>query len=78
MRYRESARALAATFRVAYLVSGAVRGRAAAHLGQALRQDSWRWSCRADLADLGGPRLESRLRQFATLGGLASEIRIEG
>ena len=71
--YRESARALAASLRVAYLVSGAVEGilprteirRADERLQLVLPPD---------LADLAGQRLMSRLRQFAALGGFAPEI----
>jgi exopolyphosphatase/guanosine-5'-triphosphate,3'-diphosphate pyrophosphatase len=71
LRYREAARALAASFRVAYLVSGAVEG--------VLPRTSLRRSGRAlelvlggGLGDLAGPRLESRLRQLANLGGFSS------
>lgn len=74
-RYRELARALAASFRVAYLVSGAVEGvlpntsvkRAGKTLSLVLPRK---------LADLAGPRLESRMKQFAALAGLSSEIAI--
>jgi exopolyphosphatase/guanosine-5'-triphosphate,3'-diphosphate pyrophosphatase len=74
LRYRESARALAGAFRVAYLISGAVEGvlprttvrRKAGTLELVLP---------SALSDLrGGARLESRLRQFAALGGLPSAI----
>jgi exopolyphosphatase/guanosine-5'-triphosphate,3'-diphosphate pyrophosphatase len=77
LRFREGARALAATFRVAYLVSGAVEGvlprvsvrRSGSRLELVLP---------ADLADLTGPRLETRMRQLAALGGLSSGIAVEG
>ena len=77
MRYREGARALAAAFRVAYLLSGAGAG--------VLPRTALRRSGNiielvlpADLADLRGPRPETRLRQFAALGGLSSATVIEG
>jgi exopolyphosphatase/guanosine-5'-triphosphate,3'-diphosphate pyrophosphatase len=73
LRYRESARALAGAFRVAYLVSGAVEGvlprttiRNKANLLELVLPHG--------LSDLRGARLESRLRQFAALGGLSSAI----
>jgi exopolyphosphatase/guanosine-5'-triphosphate,3'-diphosphate pyrophosphatase len=76
LRYRESARALAAALRVAYLVSGAVEG--------VLPRTKIRKSAGAvelilpaDLADLRGARLESRVRQFAALVGLPSAIIID-
>jgi exopolyphosphatase/guanosine-5'-triphosphate,3'-diphosphate pyrophosphatase len=76
LRYREGARALAAAFRVAYLVSGAVEGvlprtfvrRSGNRLELVLP---------ADLADLAGPRLETRMRQLAALNGFASAIVVE-
>ena len=77
LRYREAARALAGAFRVAYLVSGAVEG--------VLPRTSLRRHGGAielvlprDLKDLAGPRLESRLKQFAALAGRASRIVVEG
>lgn len=77
LRHREGARALAAAFRVAYLLSGAVAG--------VLPRISIRRNGSAielvlpqDFADLRGPRPESRLRQFAALGGLSSAVVIEG
>jgi exopolyphosphatase/guanosine-5'-triphosphate,3'-diphosphate pyrophosphatase len=76
LRYRESARALAAAFRVAYLVSASVEG--------VLPKTTIRRSGNsvelvlpADLADLRGARLESRLRQFAALGGFSTAIAVE-
>jgi exopolyphosphatase / guanosine-5'-triphosphate,3'-diphosphate pyrophosphatase len=77
IRYREGARALAAAFRVAYLISAAVEGilprtsvrRAGGMLELVLPKE---------LADLTGPRLDSRLRQFAALGGLPSRVVVEG
>jgi len=77
LRYREGARAVAAALRVAYLVSGAVEGvlprcplrRSGTVLELVLPPD---------LADLAGPRLETRLKQLAALGGLGSAIVVEG
>jgi exopolyphosphatase/guanosine-5'-triphosphate,3'-diphosphate pyrophosphatase len=76
LRYRESARALAAAFRVAYLVSGSVEGvlpktklRRAGDKVQLALPDA--------LADLRGARLDSRLRQFAALGGLSAAVVAE-
>jgi exopolyphosphatase/guanosine-5'-triphosphate,3'-diphosphate pyrophosphatase len=76
LRYRESARALAGAFRVAYLVSGAVEG--------VLPKTKLRQSGKtlelvlpANLADLRGGRLESRLHQFAQLGGFSAAVVIE-
>jgi exopolyphosphatase/guanosine-5'-triphosphate,3'-diphosphate pyrophosphatase len=76
LRYRESARALAGAFRVAYLVSGAVEG---VLPNTKLRRTGTTLELLlpADLADLRGARLESRLRQFATLGGLSAAIIVE-
>lgn len=76
LRYRESARALAGAFRVAYLVSGAVEGvlprttirRTANNVELVLPEN---------LADLRGARLDSRVRQFAGLGGLTSAVVVE-
>lgn len=77
VRYREAARALAAVFRVAYLVSGAVEG--------VLPRCSLRRSGRTlelvlpgALGDLAGPRLESRMKQLAALGGLSWAVVVEG
>lgn len=75
LRYAERARALAAAFRVAYLVSASMPGiiprtgirRAGKEIELLLPQD---------LAMLAGPRLESRLKQFAALAGLPASIRI--
>lgn len=75
LRLREGARALAAAFRVAYLVSGAVAGvlprtrirRSGDHLQLVLPPD---------LADLRGARLDSRMRQFAALGGLSFSVEV--
>lgn len=76
LRYRESARALAGAFRVAYLVSGAVEG--------VLPKTKIRRTASAielvlpgPLADLRGARLESRLRQFAALAGLPGAIVVD-
>jgi exopolyphosphatase/guanosine-5'-triphosphate,3'-diphosphate pyrophosphatase len=76
LRLREAARSLAGAFRVAYLVSGAVEGvlprvrirRADKRILLVLPPD---------LADLRGGRLESRLRQFAALGGMSHAVEIE-
>jgi exopolyphosphatase/guanosine-5'-triphosphate,3'-diphosphate pyrophosphatase len=76
LRYREAARLLAACFRVAYLVSGAVEG--------VLPRCPVRRSGKVlelvlppVLADLAGPRLESRMKQLAALGGLTSAVVVE-
>ncbi len=77
LRYRESARALAAAFRVAYLVSGAVEGvlpRTAIRRKE--KGSAIELVLPAELGDLRGARLESRLRQFAALGGLSASIAI--
>jgi exopolyphosphatase/guanosine-5'-triphosphate,3'-diphosphate pyrophosphatase len=76
LRYRESARALAAAFRVAYLVSGAVEG---VLPRTRLRRTDERMELvlPGELRDLAGPRLETRLKQFSALGGLAPGIVIE-
>jgi exopolyphosphatase/guanosine-5'-triphosphate,3'-diphosphate pyrophosphatase len=76
-QYRIGARALAGAFRVAYLVSGAVAGVLPRTM---VRRDGdiLQLVLPADLRDLAGPRLETRMRQFATLAGLASEIVVEG
>jgi exopolyphosphatase / guanosine-5'-triphosphate,3'-diphosphate pyrophosphatase len=77
LRYREGARALAAALRVAYLISGAVGG--------VLPRTTLRRAGKVvelvlppDLADLRGPRPETRLRQFAALGGLSAAMVVEG
>lgn len=75
-RYRERARALAAIFRVAYLVSASMPGvmprtslrRADSELQLVLPPD---------LGDLAGGRLETRLKQLAALAGLESRIVVE-
>jgi exopolyphosphatase/guanosine-5'-triphosphate,3'-diphosphate pyrophosphatase len=76
LRYREGARALAGAFRVAYLVSGAVAGvlprTAIRRRGAAIEL-----VLPPDLADLWGPRPESRLRQFAALGGFTAAVAFE-
>ena len=46
LRYRESARALAAAFRVAYLVSGCGRGRPSAHNTRRANGRASSWCCR--------------------------------
>lgn len=76
LRYRESARALAAAFRVAYLVSGAVEGvlpktkiRRASGAAELVLPPG--------LADLRGARLDSRLRQFAGLAGMPAAVVVE-
>jgi exopolyphosphatase/guanosine-5'-triphosphate,3'-diphosphate pyrophosphatase len=76
LRHREGARALAAAFRVAYLVSGSVAGvlpRTALHRSNGALQ----LILPRELADLRGPRLDSRLRQLAALKGLSPAIVIE-
>jgi exopolyphosphatase/guanosine-5'-triphosphate,3'-diphosphate pyrophosphatase len=76
LRYREGARALAAAFRVAYLVSGAVEG---VLPRTAIRRDSERLVLvlPRELADLAGVRLDSRMRQFAALAGRAGIVAVE-
>ena len=76
LRYRESARALAGAFRVAYLLSGAVEG---VLPRTAIRQkgNAVELVLSADLAELRGARIESRLRQFAALGGLSASVVVE-
>jgi exopolyphosphatase/guanosine-5'-triphosphate,3'-diphosphate pyrophosphatase len=76
LRYRESARALAAAFRIAYLVSGAVAG-VLPRTKVRRKGDRVELVLPADLADLTGPRLETRMRQFAVLGGFSSAVTIE-
>ncbi len=73
LRYRESARALAGAFRVAYLVSGAVEG---VLPKTTLRRagDKVELVLPAGLAELRGARLDSRMRQFAALGGLGFAV----
>jgi exopolyphosphatase/guanosine-5'-triphosphate,3'-diphosphate pyrophosphatase len=76
LRLREAARALAAAFRMAYLVSGAVEG---VLPRTRLRRvdDRLELVLPPDLADLRGARLTSRLRQFAALGGLEYSVVVE-
>jgi exopolyphosphatase/guanosine-5'-triphosphate,3'-diphosphate pyrophosphatase len=76
MRYRERARALAAAFRVAYLVSGAVAG---VLPRTRLRRygDRIELVLPRDLRDLAGTRLESRIKQLAALERCAPGIVIE-
>jgi exopolyphosphatase/guanosine-5'-triphosphate,3'-diphosphate pyrophosphatase len=77
LRYRESARALAASLRVAYLVSGAVEG----VLPRVLLQRSGNVLALVlppDLGDLAGPRLESRMKQLAGLGGMTPALVVAG
>lgn len=76
LRYRESARALAGAFRVAYLVSGSVAG---VLPKTALRRagDKMELVLPESLANLRGARLDSRMRQFATLGGLGFAVVVE-
>ncbi len=76
LRYRESARALAGAFRVAYLVSGAIDG---VLPRTKLRRagDKVELVLPASLADLRGARVDSRMRQFAALGGLGFAVVTE-
>ena len=76
LRHREGARALAGAFRVAYLVSGAVDG---VLPRTSIRRSDGRLELvlPRDLADLSGPRLDSRMRQFAALGGFSSATVVE-
>ncbi len=75
LRLREAARALAASFRIGYLVSAAVEG---VLPRTAIRRvdDRLELILPPDMAELRGARLESRLRQFAALGGLSYAIVI--
>ncbi len=76
LRYRESARALAGAFRVAYLVSGAVEGVLAKT--KLRRADSGvQLVLPPELSDLRGARLDSRMRQFAALGGLSAAVIVQ-
>jgi exopolyphosphatase/guanosine-5'-triphosphate,3'-diphosphate pyrophosphatase len=76
LRFREAARALAGALRVAYLVSGAVEG---VLPRTAIRNvaDRLELVLPRELADLRGARLDSRVRQFAALGGLAHAMVVE-
>ena len=77
LRYRESARALAAAFRVAYLVSGSVEGVLPKTKIRRATAGTVELVLPAKLADLRGARLESRMRQFAGLAGLPSAVVVE-
>ncbi len=76
LRYRESARALAGAFRVAYLISGAVEG-VLPKVGLRRNGDKMELVLPPDLADIRGARLDSRMRQFAALGGLSAAVVVE-
>ena len=76
VRYREAARALAACFRVAYVLSGAVEG-VLPRTGVRRTGDRLELTLPRPLADLAGPRLESRMKQLAALRGLAPAIVVE-
>jgi exopolyphosphatase/guanosine-5'-triphosphate,3'-diphosphate pyrophosphatase len=77
IRYREGARALAATFRVGYLVSGAAEGvLPRTHLRRA--GETLQLLLPPDLKDLAAPRLENRMKQLASLAGLSSAIVTQG
>lgn len=74
VRYSERARALAGAFRVAYLISASMPGVIArTHIRRSGKKIEL--ILPQDLADLAAPRLETRLRHFAALTGLASAIR---
>jgi exopolyphosphatase/guanosine-5'-triphosphate,3'-diphosphate pyrophosphatase len=75
LRVREAARALAGAFRVAYLISATVEG-ILPKTRIEREGDKLTLVLPPDLADLRGARLESRLRQFATLGGLSYGIEV--
>lgn len=77
IRYREGARALAATFRVGYLVSGAAEG---VLPRTRLRRagDTLQLVLPPNLKDLAAPRLENRMKQLANLAGLSSAIVVDG
>ena len=77
MRYRERARALAAAFRVGYLISGAVEG-VLPRTKLRRSADSIELILPRDLADLAGARLESRLKQLAVLDRCIPSIVIDG
>lgn len=76
-RYKERARALAAIFRVAYLVSASMPGVVPR---TALRRtdNELQLVLPPDLSELAGGRLETRLKQLAALVGLESRIVIDG
>ena len=76
LRYRQAARLLAACFRVAYLVSGAVGG-VLPRCPLRRNGNILELVLPRHLADLAGPRLESRIRQLAALAGLSSAIVTE-
>ncbi|MBA3517149.1 MAG: exopolyphosphatase [Rhizobiales bacterium] len=77
LKYREAARAVAGAFRVAYLVSGAVEG-VLPRTRLRRSNDRVELVLPVELRDLAGPRLETRLKQFAALGGLTSRIVVDG
>ena len=77
LRLREAARALAAALRLAYLVSGAVEG-VLPRTGIRRADNRLELVLPPDLADLRGTRLDSRLRQFAALGGLSHAVEVVG
>jgi exopolyphosphatase/guanosine-5'-triphosphate,3'-diphosphate pyrophosphatase len=77
LRLREAARALAAALRVAYLVSGAVEG-VLPRTGIRAADGKIVLVLPPKLGDLRGIRLDSRLRQFAALGGLSYSVEIGG
>ena len=76
LRLRESARALAAAFRVGYLVSGAVEG-VLPRTPIRRAGDTLQLVLPRELKGLCGQRLDSRLRQFAALGGLRYSVDVE-
>jgi exopolyphosphatase/guanosine-5'-triphosphate,3'-diphosphate pyrophosphatase len=76
LRHREGARALAGALRVAYLISGAVAG-VLPRTTVRRSGDKLQLVLPPGLADLSGLRPESRMRQFAALAGLSSEIVVE-
>lgn len=77
LRYRESARALAAIFRVAYIVSGSVEG-VLPHTRLRRAGNTLELVLPRHLADLHAPRLDSRMKQLGALVGMATAVAIEG
>ncbi len=74
-RYLERARALAAIFRVGYLISASMPG--VIQRTRVVRQaETLMLQMPEDLAMLGGGRLATRLKQLASLADFKSEIRV--
>jgi exopolyphosphatase / guanosine-5'-triphosphate,3'-diphosphate pyrophosphatase len=75
-RIKERARALGATLRVAYLISGAMPGVVSRTRVEA-RGRALTLVLPADLAPLGGSRVDRRLGQLAKLAGMEPAIVVE-